>query len=357
MNSLVFTLATAVTLLLVPSICMGVFPLLSAYEGDEEIRLEWTLEGEPEIDSLGGYYVYRDAGTTSGDVWVLIDTLEYRPADTVRAWTYADSPLPNGYGFKYAVTYYIYENGQPSEVSSIEDNNTRMLYPHFCVGAPALTYEEDHNMVTLTWSMSGACDASADFGGYRVWRDDVGTAGEEFAIVAEFDRRKGTWVFDRWITDSLRTFVDDHVHDGFPYRYAVTYYFYDGSTEVPMSDVMDNVTETVYPEGGSKERPLYQVYAVPNPYLGSASWDEGDERKIQFVNLPADAIVRIFTSSGSLVRTLRNVTPSGGPNDDSNRVDWDLLNENGDRVAPDIYIFAVESEKWGDEIGRVVVVK
>ena len=340
---------------------MAAFPALDAYEGDEMIELEWTLEDESSIEDFGGFYVYRDEGATAGEVWEAIDTLDFFDPQLADWWTdtlhtYTDAPLPNGYGYKYAVTYYIYVGAERDEKSSVEDNKTRMLYPHFCEGAPRLSYEEDHRMVSLTWSLSGACDASADFGGYRVWRDDVGTVDEDYAIVAEFDKRKGTWIFDAWVTDSVRTFVDDHVHDGFPYRYAVTYYFYDGSTEIPMSDIEDNLTEIVYPGAPSRERPLYEVYAVPNPYLGSAEWDEGDNRKIQFVNLPADAIVRVFTSSGSLVRTLRNVTATGGQNFDSNRVDWDLLNENGDPVAPDIYIFAVES-KWGDDVGRVVVVK
>jgi hypothetical protein len=370
-------------LLLVPTMCPAQFPLLSASEGDQQIELEWTLD-ETGIESFGGYYVYREADTTAGELWELAATLDVFDPELSDWWqdsvrTYVDSPMRNGFGHRYAVTYYIYDDGEPSEESSIEDNRTRMVYPHYCSGAPILSYEEDHDMVTLTWYLPGACDASADFGGYRVWRDDVGTVGDDYAIIKEYDRRKQTYPFRRWTAeidsvvrdsldnpvdtlytyelDVLRTYVDDRVHDGFPYRYAVTYYFYDGTTEVPRSAIQDNVTQTIYPEAPSKERPLYQVYAVPNPYLGGAAWDEGDERKIQFVNLPADAIVRIYTSSGSLVRTLRNVTPSGDPNDDSNRVDWDLLNENGDRVAPDIYIFAVESKKWGDEVGRVVVVK
>ncbi len=56
---------------------------------------------------------------------------------------------------------------------------------------------------------------------------------------------------------------------------------------------------------------LSRIDVVPNPYLGAATWEKRNlnssgrgERKIDFINLPAQCTVRIYTITGALIKTL-----------------------------------------------------
>jgi hypothetical protein len=55
-------------------------------------------------------------------------------------------------------------------------------------------------------------------------------------------------------------------------------------------------------------------YVVPNPYVGAASFEPQrfavsgrGERKIEFRNIPANAIIRIYTLNGEFVQMLRQM--------------------------------------------------
>jgi hypothetical protein len=96
---------------------------------------------------------------------------------------------------------------------------------------------------------------------------------------------------------------------------------------------------------------LSRVHTVPDPYYVTNGFERTTESKvIQFVNLPADCIIRIYSSSGVLVSLLEHhSTTSGG----SER--WNVLNRNNQVVASGVYFFHLEA---GDarRIGRFVVV-
>jgi hypothetical protein len=83
------------------------------------------------------------------------------------------------------------------------------------------------------------------------------------------------------------------------------------------------------------------VAVVPNPYKGSAQWDPSPtERRMHFIHLPAGSTVRIYTSSGELLRTLvqdPNVSPGG----QTGELAWDMKNEGGNPVVSGIYIYTV----------------
>jgi len=90
---------------------------------------------------------------------------------------------------------------------------------------------------------------------------------------------------------------------------------------------------------------------VPDPYYVTNQFERTTEAKvIQFVNLPADCIIRIYSSSGVLVTLLEHhSTMDGG----SER--WNVLNRNNQVVASGVYFYHVEA---GDarRVGRFLVV-
>jgi hypothetical protein len=94
---------------------------------------------------------------------------------------------------------------------------------------------------------------------------------------------------------------------------------------------------------------LDRIKVVPNPYIGRAAWQMDDGiRKLEFIHLPQDATVRIYTLSGDLVQTLEH---SG-----SGTLVWNMLSENNQAIAPGLYFYHVESEV-GSKVGKFAVIK
>jgi hypothetical protein len=96
---------------------------------------------------------------------------------------------------------------------------------------------------------------------------------------------------------------------------------------------------------------LSRVHTVPDPYYVTNQFERTTEAKvIQFVNLPADCIIRIYSSSGVLVTLLEHHSSSDGGSER-----WNLLNRNNHVVASGVYFYHIEA---GDarRIGRFTLV-
>lgn len=96
------------------------------------------------------------------------------------------------------------------------------------------------------------------------------------------------------------------------------------------------------------EEALAQIGAVPNPYRGVSAYERSNlERRVRFVNLPDEATIRIFTLSGTLIRTIQaNNTRS---------IDWDLTTEENLPVASGMYLVHVETN-IGEKVIKLGVV-
>lgn len=109
-------------------------------------------------------------------------------------------------------------------------------------------------------------------------------------------------------------------------------------------------TELKFEELSRKE-----VKAVPNPYFVRNIWEQGyNSRNIQFINLPNEAIIRIYTVSGDLIKTIEHhsinlLTGTGGTEN------WNLLSDFGIRVASGMYYFHIESD-FGNQIGKFAII-
>ena len=76
------------------------------------------------------------------------------------------------------------------------------------------------------------------------------------------------------------------------------------------------------------------------------------KEKIDFINLPADCEIKIYTIEGSLVKTLNKVS---GPEDGT--VSWNLVSEDGMDVAYGLYIYHVDAPDVGEHIGKFALIK
>jgi len=109
----------------------------------------------------------------------------------------------------------------------------------------------------------------------------------------------------------------------------------------------------------------YQPFVYPNPYYGGSAFEGSsafeEDKKIVFANLPETCIIRVFTLSGDLIKTIEhdqnyqgndvrwfstysnpdNTVFSGGEHS------WDLLSDNAQIIARGVYLFSVEDATSG----------
>jgi hypothetical protein len=96
---------------------------------------------------------------------------------------------------------------------------------------------------------------------------------------------------------------------------------------------------------------LSQVHTVPDPYYVTNEFEQSTDTKIiKFVNLPDNAIIRIYSSSGVLVRLLEHHSTAFGGAET-----WDVRNRNNQVVASGVYFYHIESGN-ARKVGRFTVV-
>ena len=109
-----------------------------------------------------------------------------------------------------------------------------------------------------------------------------------------------------------------------------------------------NAPVPVYPgklyETGDAVESLKNVKVVPNPYRGTAEWEQQYEDRIKFTNLPPVAKISIFSLAGDLVKVLEH-------NDGTAEEYWDLLTRNHQSVVSGLYIYVVEASSIS-EVGE-----
>jgi len=103
---------------------------------------------------------------------------------------------------------------------------------------------------------------------------------------------------------------------------------------------------------------LDNIAVVPNPYVGAASWEPQTstvgrgERRINFIHLPAQCIIRIYTLSGRLVQEIEH-----NSNIADGQESWNLVSRDGMDVSYGVYIFHVDAPGIGTKIDRFAIIK
>lgn len=96
---------------------------------------------------------------------------------------------------------------------------------------------------------------------------------------------------------------------------------------------------------------LERVHTVPDPYYVTNDFEVTTESKvIKFVNLPTQAIIRLYTASGVLVDIIEHSSTQFGGS-----AEWNLRNRNNQVVASGVYFYHIESG-GARRVGRMTVV-
>lgn len=97
---------------------------------------------------------------------------------------------------------------------------------------------------------------------------------------------------------------------------------------------------------------LRRVHTVPDPFYVASGYElTADTLALKFVNLPARAIIRIYSVSGILVAAVLHNDATGG-----GEATWNLDGRSGRRVASGVYFFHIETPDGRSRVGRFTVI-
>jgi hypothetical protein len=226
-----------------------------------------------------------------------------------------------------------------------------------------ITYEDWPQGACFTrmgnWNQTG-CET-------RSWEPTITAAGGLLPTDTDGDHTNGTEGsgFGLWINSevfyfnvaamptnvmwTLRTYMGQVNREGGTGNYS----FAPEPSNAPIPGLRIRATTgqgALYPDTATVD--LDSVHTVPDPYYGGNAWEAGLAAKIlKFVNLPNQAIIRIYSLSGILLSLIEHNDPTGG-----GEATWNLRNRNGHFVASGVYFYHVETPSGQQAVGRFTVV-
>ena len=195
-----------------------------------------------------------------------------------------------------------------------------------------------------TWidPISGITEIS-EFKIYRADRSFIGPykflkrirPGRDTDRTRFFDEDINKWVYE-----------DQSISLGAGYFYTVTSLDAEGDE----SWFTNRNTEPVFAASDAAPDAL-NVKVFPNPFKEISGFPtSGSEDSIVWINLPGRCTIRIYTSSGELVKTMEHDNPDLGEEV------WDQLSDARQQVAPGIYFWTVASD-LGNAKGTLLILK
>jgi hypothetical protein len=121
---------------------------------------------------------------------------------------------------------------------------------------------------------------------------------------------------------------------------------------VPGLRIQAQFTGTTVDASKTPAAALANVHTVPDPYYVTNALEATANTKVlKFVNLPAQAIIRIYSVSGVLVQVLTHNDASGGAEET-----WNIRNRNNQFVASGVYFYHIETPDGKTKVGRLTLV-
>ncbi len=121
---------------------------------------------------------------------------------------------------------------------------------------------------------------------------------------------------------------------------------------IPGLRVTFNVAQPTRTLAVEPDTVLAHVHTVPDPYYVANALEVTTNQKIlKFVNLPSQAIIRIYSVSGILVNVIIHDDPGLGGEET-----WNLRNRNNQFVASGVYFYHIETPSGHTKVGRFTIV-
>ena len=260
------------------------------------VRLKW--EGAINL-GVGGYAVLRQAANQS----------EFQQVgQIIEGTTFDDVEIQGGVEYTYKIRP-VHASGQLPEFDSAKVRIILSNVPDAPAGLIAVRHEDQ---VILNWTKSGR-----QIGRYLIYRNHTG---------------REPWTQIASVPPGTPTFVDRNIYPGLHYFYAITATNPSGE-EGQLSPIVDVTIpeETI----ASPELNLDKVIFVPNPYRLN-----GSVNAMEFRNLPQRATIRIYNSTGNLIKRIDH-------HDNTSIQRWDGRNEEGNQISAGIYVYHIEALREG----------
>ena len=156
---------------------------------------------------------------------------------------------------------------------------------------------------------------------------------------------------DTTIIDTAFNDIED-VEDGDVFKIAINIPFTEDD-KYHFTTISSRISNTL----ASDE--LDDIAVVPNPYVVAAAWEPRltvesgrGERKLDFINLPTECTIKIFTLNGYLVNTINHQSIN-----ESGTYSWNMLSKDGLELAYGLYIYHVKAEGIGEFTGKFALIK
>jgi hypothetical protein len=205
--------------------------------------------------------------------------------------------------------------------------------------------------IALTWSpvednWVNPISGKSDFREYKIYRSDRSFIGP-FTMIRRIDPKRSTDRTRFYNSENNKwVFEDQTISLGAGYFYAVT-----SLDSAGKESWLTNRNETAITATRSPSANTLNVKVFPNPFKEVSGFPtSGTENFIVFSNLPAVCTIRIYTTSGELVRTLEHDNPNSGEEV------WDQLTDARQRTSPGIYFYTVDSGV-GTAQGTLIIIK
>jgi hypothetical protein len=226
--------------------------------------------------------------------------------------------------------------------------------------------------VDVVWDTTP--EAHENFGGYLVWRASgkLSTGEYDWQLLHEFMRNDTSLTWPPAQKEGKNFINDPNVQFGYDYYYSVqvvTKEIFIPPVGVTATNRMnENSFYAISPATPEATETLDDVKVVPNPYIGSVAWNNpipSDmspwEHRLMFINLPADAKIRIYTLDGDFVKEIKSGESArvgeAIPPGRSSAAEWDLITRNNQEAAPGVYMYVVDSPSLGQKVGKFVIIR
>ena len=219
----------------------------------------------------------------------------------------------------------------------------------FAPAAPSLTVTSENDQIRLQWGNEAESDSRAgSITNYRIYRE----FNRPPSVTSPTDT---TFLMLTELPSGTFEYIDASANRGEDYYYYVVAVDDQGIESSPYLNrtgtTSEKELEAVSPTRSPDTDWKNNVVVVPNPYHAQAA-SKYPGRRLNFLNMPPYANLRIYTMTGDLVQLIEHVTSTGD-------VDWQFQDTfSSSEIVSGVYLAVIEeTDANGSPTGEQAIVK
>ena len=135
------------------------------------------------------------------------------------------------------------------------------------------------------------------------------------------------------------------------FRVDRSFVSYPGSGDNPIYQFSTNGLEASLNDRQVAEDALGLCRVVPNPYYGFSEYENDQlDHRVRITNLPSRCTIRIYTLSGTLVKTIQHDQSFNTSDNNMTSEDWNLQTDNNLPIASGVYLINIDAGSQGNKV-------